>query len=107
MCGLGYVKSWKPLRAFRSPKKGPKPLKMEIFNFELEERLVQYFNVKFDEESEFNSFGAEKLSRDWLVYKEKQTKYNLFSLKNFVFISLLTHSYLCENNLLTNTINIY
>ena len=39
---------------------------MIIFNFELEEKLDQYFNVKFDEESEFDSFGAEKWSRDLL-----------------------------------------
>ena len=37
---------------------------MKIFNFELEEKLDQYFDVKFDEESDFYSFGAEKSSRD-------------------------------------------
>ena len=37
---------------------------MIIFNFELGEKLDQYFDVKFDEESEFDSFEAEKLSRD-------------------------------------------
>ena len=33
---------------------------MKIFNFELEERLDQYFDVKFDAESECDSFEAEK-----------------------------------------------
>ena len=28
---------------------------MEIFNFELEEKLDQYFDVKLDEESEFDN----------------------------------------------------
>ena len=37
---------------------------MKIFNFELEEKLDQYFDVKFDEESEFYSFESEKSSRD-------------------------------------------
>ena len=37
---------------------------MIIFNFELGEKLDQYFDVKFDEESEFDSFEVEKLSRD-------------------------------------------
>ena len=31
-----------------------------MFNFELEEKLEKYFDVKFDEESEFDSFEAEK-----------------------------------------------
>ena len=30
---------------------------MKIFNFELGIELDQYFDVKFDEESEFDSFG--------------------------------------------------
>ena len=38
--------------------------KMKMFNFEVEEKLDQYFHVKFDKESEFNSFEAEKISRD-------------------------------------------
>ena len=33
---------------------------MKIFNFEPEEKLDQYCDVKFDEESEFHSFGAKK-----------------------------------------------
>ena len=37
---------------------------MRIFNFELGEKLDQYFDVKFDEESEFDSFEAEGASRD-------------------------------------------
>ena len=37
---------------------------MIISNFELGEKLDQYFDVKFDDESEFDSFEAEKLSRD-------------------------------------------
>ena len=37
---------------------------MIIFNFELGEKLDHYFDVKFDEESEFDSFEVEKLSRD-------------------------------------------
>ena len=37
---------------------------MKIFNFELKEMLDQYFDVQFDEESEFDSFESEKLSRD-------------------------------------------
>ena len=37
---------------------------MIIFNFELGEKLDHYFDVKFDEESEIDSFEAEKLSRD-------------------------------------------
>ena len=37
---------------------------MKIFNFELGEKLDQYFDVKFDEESEFDSFEAEGASRD-------------------------------------------
>ncbi len=37
---------------------------MIIFNFELGEKLDQYFDVKFDEESKFDSFEVEKLSRD-------------------------------------------
>ena len=38
--------------------------KMKNFNSELEENLEQYFDVKFDEEPEFDSFEDEKLSRD-------------------------------------------
>ena len=37
---------------------------MIIFNFELGEKLDQYFDVKFDEESEFDRFEAEGASRD-------------------------------------------
>ena len=37
---------------------------MIILNFEIGEKLDQYFDVKFDEESEFDSFEAEKLSHD-------------------------------------------
>ena len=37
---------------------------MRILNFEIEEKLDQYFDVKFDEEFEFDIFEAEKLSRD-------------------------------------------
>ena len=37
---------------------------VKIFNFMLEEKLDQYFVVKFNKESEFGSFGAEKSSRD-------------------------------------------
>ena len=37
---------------------------MIIFNFELGEKLDQFFDVKFDEEFEVDSFEAEKLSRD-------------------------------------------
>ena len=39
---------------------------MKIFKFKLEEKLHQNFDVKFDEEPEFGSFGAEKWSRDLL-----------------------------------------
>ena len=39
---------------------------MKILNFELEEKLDQYCDVKFDGKSEFDNFGAEKLSRDLL-----------------------------------------
>ena len=31
-----------------------------MFNFEVEEKLDLYFDVKFEEESEFDSFEAEK-----------------------------------------------
>ena len=37
---------------------------MKIFNFELKEKLDQYFDLKFDAEAEFDSFGAEKWSRE-------------------------------------------
>ena len=37
---------------------------MIILNSEIGEKLDQCFDVKFDEESEFDSFEAEKLSRD-------------------------------------------
>ena len=37
---------------------------MKILNFELGAKLYQYFDVKFDEKSEFDSFGAQKWSRD-------------------------------------------
>ena len=50
-----------PTRPLSDPLNGSK---MIIFNFELGEKLDQYFDVKFDEESEFDSFEAEKLSRD-------------------------------------------
>ena len=33
---------------------------MKIFKFEVDEKLNQYFNVKFKAESEFDSFEAEK-----------------------------------------------
>ena len=33
---------------------------MDIFNFELGEKLDQYFDIKFDGESELYSFEAEK-----------------------------------------------
>ena len=33
---------------------------MEIFDFEIGEKLDKYFDVKFDEESEFYSFEVEK-----------------------------------------------
>ena len=36
---------------------------MNICNFEWEENLYQYFDLQFDEESEFDSFGADKSSR--------------------------------------------
>ena len=36
---------------------------MKILNIELEEKLDKYFDVKFDEESEFDSFGADKSSK--------------------------------------------
>ena len=39
-------------------------LKIWSEGFELEEKLDQYFDGKFEEYSEFDSFGAEKLSRD-------------------------------------------
>ena len=35
-----------------------------IFNFELGEKLDQYFDVKFDEEFEFDGLEVEKLSGD-------------------------------------------
>ena len=35
---------------------------MKILNFELGEKLDQYFDVKFDEESEFDSFKSKKSS---------------------------------------------
>ena len=37
---------------------------MIILNFEIGEKLDQYFDVKFDEESECDIFEAEILSRD-------------------------------------------
>ena len=37
---------------------------MEIFDFEIGEKLDRYFDVKFDEESEFDSFESIKWSRD-------------------------------------------
>ena len=37
---------------------------MKIFSFELVRKLDQYFDIIFDEESEFDSFEAEKVSRD-------------------------------------------
>ena len=37
---------------------------MKIFNFELEDKFYRYFDVKFDEESELDGFGAEKWSRN-------------------------------------------
>ena len=37
---------------------------MKIFNFKLGKKLDQYFDVKFDEESEFDRFEAEGASRD-------------------------------------------
>ena len=37
---------------------------MIIFNFELGEKLDQYFDVKFDEEFEFDRFEVEGASRD-------------------------------------------
>jgi len=37
---------------------------MEIFDLEPGEKVDQHFDVKFDEESEFDSFGADKSSRD-------------------------------------------
>ena len=40
---------------------------MKIFNFELEKKLGQYSNVKFDEESEIDSFKSKKSSRDPLT----------------------------------------
>ena len=39
-------------------------LEMKIFNFQLKEKLHQYFGLKFDAEAEFDSFGAEKWSRE-------------------------------------------
>ena len=42
---------WGPFKALEA-------LKMKIFNFELEEKLDQYFDVKLDEESKFYSFEA-------------------------------------------------
>ena len=41
-----------------------KALEIKIFNFEQEEKLFQNFDVKFDEESEFDSFESGKSSRD-------------------------------------------
>ena len=37
---------------------------MKNFNFELEEKFYQYYDVKFEEKSEFDSFGDEEWSRD-------------------------------------------
>ena len=37
-----------------------KALEIKIFNFEQEEKLFQNFDVKFDEESEFDSFESGK-----------------------------------------------
>ena len=54
------LKAFNALRAFKEFK----ALKMKIFNFELKEKLDQYYDVKFDGESEFDSFGADKSSRD-------------------------------------------
>ena len=36
-----------------------KALKMKILYFELGEKLDQYYDVEFDEQSEYYSFGAE------------------------------------------------
>ena len=40
---------------------------MDIFKFELEEKLDQYFAVKFDKESKFKSLEVEKVSREPLI----------------------------------------
>ena len=40
--------------------------KNENFNFKVEEKLDQYFHVKFDKETEFDSFEATKISRNLL-----------------------------------------
>ena len=39
--------------------KGLEGLWLKILNFDPEEKLDQYFDVKFDEESEFDRFKAE------------------------------------------------
>jgi len=54
------LKAFNALRAFKEFK----ALKMKIFNFELKEKLDQYFDLKFDAEAEFDRFGAEKWSRE-------------------------------------------
>ena len=40
---------------------------MRIFDFEIEEKLDLHFDVKFDEESKFDSFEAEKLDHVTLM----------------------------------------
>ena len=44
--------------------KGLEGLGLKIFNFKLEEKLDQCFDVKYDDEPEIDSFKAEKLSHD-------------------------------------------
>ena len=48
---------------------------MIIFNFELGEKLDQYFDVKFDEESEFDRFEAEGASRDVSMTSYSRDRY--------------------------------
>ena len=60
---------------------------MEIFNFELEEKLDQYFDVKFDKESKFKSLEVEKVSREPLI---KHKNENCLIIVNMFFITTLT-----------------
>ena len=63
---------------------------MEIFNFELGEKLDQYSRVKFDEESECDGFESEKISRDplsdpfsWARRIVRETEKNSANTENF------------------------
>ena len=53
---------WRPLSAFKFNALKALNIKILNFEFELEEKLDQYFDVKFDEESEFYSLESEKSS---------------------------------------------